>query len=61
MVKIEFEVDNAAYRDGDGLLDLSAVAETIRYIASSVEDGFTRNNVFDDNGNCVGEYTVEED
>jgi hypothetical protein len=60
MVTIKFETDNAAFRDGDQLLDVWAVADVVKEIAKQIMDGYLKGDVRDLNGNIVGSYTVED-
>lgn len=59
-IVIEFDLDNAAYRDDDGNLFYFSVAQTIRMIADSVEDGKIEGAVSDGNGNCVGGFEITD-
>lgn len=57
-VTIHFGVGNAAYRDDAQKLDLTAVASTLREVASRIEGGTLSGNIMDVNGNSVGAYNI---
>jgi len=63
-VKIEFDIDNAAYRyDDDGCgddqsINPEAVADTIRQVAGQIGAGYMRDAIIDANGNVVGKFTI---
>ena len=60
-LKIEFELDNAAYQDDDGCLDRDVVRETVMATAHRIfqHDGDSDGVVIDPNGNRVGTWTIE--
>jgi len=60
MLKIEFKVGNAAFRDPEGGIDCSSVADEIRVIADKVAEGFTAGPVTDFNGNTVGKWSLND-
>lgn len=60
MVKIEFDTDGAAFRDGDDYLDLWAVATQIDAVANQIFNGATKGNIIDVNGNKVGTFKVTD-
>ena len=57
-VKIEFNIDNAAYREDEGSPSWPAVALAIKKVAGCFELGVTEGNIIDANGNKVGSYRV---
>lgn len=64
MCKIEFRTDNAAFReedeDGGDRLCFDEVATVVRGIADKIADGFTSGPVMDTNGNCVGDWSLDD-
>ena len=67
MIKIEFEVDNAAYRDSNDALDPSVVALQLKFVTTDVERhgpppayGRHRHLIIDVNGNIVGHWYYTE-
>lgn len=55
-LRIEFAVDNAAYRDEDNGVVGFAVADTVREVAAFIESGVPVDGgaIVDRNGNAVG-------
>jgi len=60
MLKIQFNVGNAAFRDCEGNLDACTVANEVRGIAERIADGYTAGPVMDANGNTVGKWTLND-
>lgn len=58
MLQIQFKVGNAAFRDNEGNLDASTVADEVRGIAERIADGYTAGPVMDANGNTVGKWSL---
>lgn len=60
MFKLEFETTNAAYQDGDELLDVWCVADSLLDVARDLQNGFTSGRVHDANGNHVGDWELSQ-
>lgn len=64
MLKIEFKVGNAAFReedeDGNDRLRADAVADTVEELAGKIREGFTSGPVMDANGNTVGSWSLND-
>lgn len=59
-VKIEFDIDNAAYTLGeDEIHNYEAVADTIDRVAAYIRRGRLSGNVYDINGNTAGSYSIK--
>lgn len=63
MLKIEFKVGNAAFReedeDGNDRLCTDAVADTVEELAGKIREGYTSGPVMDANGNTVGRWSLD--
>lgn len=62
-LKVEFNVDNAAYQTPDGPLCGFRIGETLRKVAWEIENSSEVQSglggtIFDDNGNTVGKYIL---
>ena len=55
---IEMNLDNAAFHDDDGDLDMSAVAGHLDRVADKIRSGNTSNAIMDMNGNKCGTYEI---
>lgn len=63
MCKIEFRVDNAAFREmdeqgNDAGICAMEVADTVSRIAQKIGAGYTAGPILDSNGNTVGKWSV---
>lgn len=63
MLKIEFKVDNATFReydeDGNARLCADAVANTVERLAGKIREGYTSGPVMDANSNTVGRWSLD--
>ena len=60
MLKIEFKTGNAYLRTEDDEVDMYVVAEMLRDIADTIENGSESGVVMDGNGNKIGTYKLED-
>lgn len=61
-LELEMNLDNAAFRDEDGSLDMESVARQIERVADAVRRGATSSRALMDlNGNRCGRYSISED
>lgn len=69
-LKLEFDIDNAAYRKENEIIRLRTVAATVHSVANNIElhsdrsDSSLRNAswlIVDPNGNTVGRWTFVDD
>ena len=64
MMKLELEMnlDNAAFRDDNGNLDMASVARHLYRAADAIRCGATSSSaIMDLNGNRCGSYSISED
>jgi hypothetical protein len=55
---LKMRLDNAAMQEEDGTPDPYAIAEVLREAARRAEDDPKFGNLFDANGNKIGEYNT---
>ena len=61
-LELEMNLDNAAFRDADGNLDMESVARHLNQVANTIRCGATLSCVIMDlNGNQCGSYSIAED
>ena len=61
-LELEMNLDNAAFRDGDGNLDMESVARHLDRVADAIRRGATSSCAITDlNGNRCGSYSISED
>ena len=61
-LELEMNLDNAAFRDGDGNLDMESVARHLGRAADAIRRGATSSCAITDlNGNRCGSYSISED
>ena len=61
-LELEMNLDNAAFRDEDGNLDMESVARHLDRAADAIRRGATSScAIMDLNGNRCGSYSISED
>lgn len=61
-LKLEMNLDNAAFRDEDGNLDMKSVAWHLDRVVEAIRRGAASSNaIMDLNGNRCGRYSISED
>lgn len=60
-LKLEMNLDNAAFRDEDGNLDMESVARHLDRVVKAIRHGAASNAIMDLNGNRCGRYSISED
>ena len=60
-LKLEMNLDNAAFRDEDGNLDMESVARHLDRVVEAIRCGAASSNaIMDLNGNRCGRYSISE-
>lgn len=61
-LELEMNLDNAAFRDGDGNLDMESVARHLDWVVDVILRGAASSNaIMDLNGNRRWRYSISED
>lgn len=61
-LELEMNLDNAAFRDEDGNLDMESVARHLDRVVDAIRRGATSSHALMDlNGNRCGRYSIYED
>jgi len=60
-IKIEFDLDNAAYKNEDESLNTDAVANELNMIAIDVRNGYAGNCVQCISGNTIGRWSIDDE
>lgn len=61
-LELEMNLDNAAFRDEDGNLDMESVARHLDRVVEAIRRGAASSNaIMDLNGNRCGHYSISED
>ena len=61
-LELEMNLDNAAFRDVDGNLDMESVARHLDRVVDAIRHGATPScAIMDLNGNRCGRYSISED
>jgi len=61
-LELEMNLDNAAFRDEDGNLDMESVARHLDRVVDAIRRGATSSSALMDlNGNKCGRYSISED
>jgi len=61
-LELEMNLDNAAFRDEDGNLDMVSVARHLDRVVDAIRRGATSSSALMDlNGNRFGSYSISED
>lgn len=61
-LELEMDLDNAAFRDEYGNLDMESVARHLDRVVDAIRRGVTSScALMDLNGNRCGRYTISED
>ena len=61
-LELEMNLDNAAFRDEDGNLDMESVARHLDRVVDAIRCGATSScAIMDLNGNQCGRYSIFED
>ena len=61
-LELEMNLDNAAFRDDNGNLDMESVARHLNQVANTIRCGATSScAIMDLNGNQCGSYSISED
>ena len=61
-LELEMNLDNAAFRDEDGNLDMESVARHLDRVADAIRRGAASScAIMDLNGNRCGSYSISED